>query len=352
MPVLISDLWVPDIWVQNMRERQATFAALFNSGIVITTDLMNTIAAGAGTSANVPFLKDITDQVDEIQVENTGPVTDNGQPGGVQNFPILNRVTKNSATALSGQVSGASPDPIAAIVDQLVERRLKQRQTTLISMLRGMFGTGATGLNAAGPLSGVRIGGTTGEPWTETGAAATQDQLISPDLFIDAGAMLGELGDGLKNGALLVHPNVKARLQKLDALNFKTTIMPSELPWTIQTYRDVPIFTSVALARAGSVSGYVYDSYLITKGAVGYGEKPQQGDTTDVASLQYFRDRDKNNELIYDRTRFILGLNGMKWIGTPGGQSATNAELETVGNWSLVFQSANRVGVAAFRTNG
>ena len=47
---------------------------------------MDGIAAGAGTSANVPFLKDITDQDDEVQVEGSAPVNDQGAPGDVQEF--------------------------------------------------------------------------------------------------------------------------------------------------------------------------------------------------------------------------------------------------------------------------
>lgn len=357
MPVSIADLWVPAIWVQAMRERQATFPALFNSGIVARADLFDQIASGAGTSVNVPFLKDITDQSDEIQVENTAPVNDNGQPGDVQVFPILNRVTKNSVEALAAQVSGV--DPMAAIIDQLTMRRLKQRQSTLVSLLRALFSSAGANVNAggytAGTLDPVKLTYNGAEPFIENGAAATEQNLFTPDVFIDTTVLLGELEEMLRNGCILCHPNIKARLKKLDALNFRTLIRPSELPFDIETYREIPIFTSVSLRRAGTASGYVYDTYLITKGTVGYGEKPQQGDTTDVASLQYWRDRDKNNELIWDRTRFMLGINGTKWNpkqGVPAGQSATNAEVGDAGNWSLVFQSANRVGVACVRTNG
>ena len=30
----------------------------------------------------------------------------------------------------------------------------------------------------------------------------------------------------------------------------------------------------------------------------------------------------RGNDIIYDRTRFVLHLNGMKWIGTPAGEYA------------------------------
>jgi len=349
MPVLISNLWTPDIWIAQMQEKQATFPSVFNSKAIMRTPELDAVASGAGVTANIPYFNDITDQTDEVQVENTGPGTDNGGPGGKMVGTILNRVTKNSVTALSGAVSGS--DPLGNIINQMVARRLKQRNTTLVNILKGLFNAAGT-VNAAAPLAANRYGTTTAEIFLEAGAAPAVGQMVSPDVFIYTCALLGEIQDVLANGVFLCHPNVKARLQSLDSLNFKTTIMPSELPFEITTYRGVPIVTSAALVRNGSTSGFVYDSYLVASGAIGYGEKPQAGDIVDVASLQYWRDPDKNNELIYDRTRFVLHPSGMKWVGTPAGQSATNAELATPANWNLAWQTANRVSIACFRTNG
>jgi hypothetical protein len=352
MGTTIANLWIPAVWVQSMRERQAHFPALWNSGIVARAELFDGIASGPGIGANIPFLYDETDQLDEVQVENTPPVNDNIQPGNVMYVPIMNRVYKATSSALAKQLSGAMP--MAACIDQMVERRLKQRQTTLINMLRGVLGTGGAA-NAAACLSAARLGGTINEPFTENGAGAPQNNLVDPDKFIYTSALLGELEDALRAGCILTHQNVKARLRALDRLNFRTTVMQSQLPWTIETYCDVPIFTSDYLARAGADSGFVYDTYLMAKGTVAYGEKPQQGDTTDVASLQYWRNRDTNQEQVWDRTRFMLGINGINFtqntIANPN-NGTSNAELAIPANWALVFQSANRVGVTAFRTNG
>jgi hypothetical protein len=348
----IADLFTPDVWVHALRERQATFPSLFRSRAVMKSDLMDGLAAGPGIVAHVPFLKDITDQGDEIQVENTAPVNNNNQPGAVQLWPLLNRVSKNSVTALSAQVSGA--DPVAAIIDQLTMRRLKQRQSVMIAMLRGMMSTG-TDVNAsqAGALASMKYLNYAGvEPFSEAGAGVGADQLVSPDIFIYAGTQLGELENMLSDGAFLCHTNIKARLRVLDVNGFKTFVMPSELPFTIETYRDVPIFTSDQLARVGTQGGYVFDSYLMAPGTFGYGDKPQAADVADVASLSYFYDRDLNNQSIWDRTRCIMGIDGTKWVGAPAAQSATNAELQVAANWQLVYQQAKRCGVVAFRTNG
>ena len=351
----IGALWIPAIWVPAMRERQATFPALFTSKTVARADLFDGIASGPGIVANCPFLHDITDTQDELQVENAAPANNNLIPGAVQLFPIINKVLKFSSTALAKQLSGS--DPMAAIIDQIVMTKLKNRQTNLIAMLRGLFGSyGAA--NAVAALSGVRyVNPNTGqEIFTENGAAATDANLIDADVFLQAKALMGELADDLKDGCLLVHPNVKARLEILDRESFKT-VMPgleSALPFSIDTYRGIPIFTSVSLVRAGTQSGYVYDSYLISKGTVGYGEKPQQGDTTDVASIQYWRDRDLNTELIWDRTRFMLGVAGTAWTGQAANANngPSNGELATPGNWSLLYYTPNRVGAVCIRTNG
>lgn len=343
----ISNVWTPDIWINGMREKQATFPSILNSGIAVTTPTFDQIAGGAGVNANIPFFKDITDQSDEIQVEDTAPTTINGITSGLQIAPILNRVTKNSCTALSSQVSGA--DVVGEFTSALVARRMKQRDATLIALLRGAFAAlGANGATAA--LSGVRL-----DAFDESGNDATADQTMSADLFITAKALMGELADDLSGGALLIHPNVLATLEIADSQSFFPGVQ-SGLPFTVRTYRGVPIFTSERLVRAGDTNGYVYDSYLFAKGVVAKGEKPQIGGDAgnpaiDVASLNYYPDVDKNNERIYDRTRFVMHLNGMKYNGTPSGQSATNTELGVAADWSYVYSTQNRAGIVCIRTN-
>lgn len=341
MPTLISDVWTPAVWLDAIREQMATFPSVFNSRAVVSTPQMGSIASGAGISANIPFWKDITDQADEPQVENTGP-SDNVITTGLQVCTILNRVTKNSAGALAAAVSGG--DPVQEMSRQIADRRLKQRNTTLINLLNGLFHFAAASGAGTGCIRANRY-----DAFDESGLDATSPHLIDHEKFIDAKALMGEMSDTLVNGAMFAHTNVIAGLEKQDQTAFKEASMG---PYTIRTYRGIPIFVSDALARAGGTNGYVYGTYLIAPGAIAIGEKPQQGDSIDVASLQYDSDKDKNNEMIYDRTRFLLHVLGTKWVGTPSGQSATNAELATNTNWNLVISTANRVPIVLIRTNG
>jgi len=343
----IDDLWIPDLWIQGLREKQATYPTIFTSGIVTKNPLLDSIASGPGVAVNMPFFRDITDQADGIQIENTPPVTDNGIGSGRMIAVPLNRENKDGVTAFSAQLSGTQP--LDEILGQWVMRRLKQRNVTLLAILRGLFGSaGAAGAAASLGANRYAVNGT--EIFTETAAGQSAVNMISPDVFIYSKAMLGELQDELEGGCFICHPNIKARLESLDALNFKTGV-PSALG-PINTYRGIPIYVSSKLVRPGTTSGYVYDSYLIARGVIGYGEKPQSADTADVASVQYWRNPDVNNEWVYDRTRFIIHPNGMKWVGTPEGPSASNAELQVPGNWKLAFATPDRTGMVCFRTNG
>lgn len=339
-PTTIANLWVPPVWIQAIREGMEKAVAFVNSGAVLRTAQATAIASGPGTQANMPFFRDITEQDDQIQIENTEPDVGNLTAGEMV-VPIMNRVIATGATALAAQVSGASPiEEIGAI---LGTRRAKQRDKCILSVLRGVMGSyGASG--GPGALAAMRV-----DAFIEDGNNAGSTNLMTVDRFLQAKALLGELQDGLATGVLFTHSTILAALERQDVTAFASV---SEGPFTIRTYRGIPIVISDRLVRAGSTSGFVYETYLAANGVIAYGEKPQQGDVLDVASLQYWLDRPKNTAQIIDRTRFVMHLNGTKWVGTPAAQSPTNAELQTASNWQLALSSANRCGVVCIRTNG
>ena len=342
----ISDLWTPDIWIQGTREKAKAFPSLLNSPVVVNTPLFDSIASGAGISANIPFYKDITDDTDTIQIEDTAP-TPGEITSGKQICPILNRVKAYDVTALAAQVSGASPDPVGEILTQIGNGRVKRRQRTLVSILRGAFGGGDDAKDSASELTSMRV-----EAFDESGTDATSDQKMNPDLFIAAKALLGEIADGLMGGGILTHPNVVAQMEILDKNSFKDGV-ESGLPFTVRTYRGIPVYTSNLLVRAGTTNGYVYETYILGPGTIGFGAKAQSSMVGDTAHLIVDETQiGKNNLTVYDRNRYLLHLNGMKWVGTPSGQSATDAELATIANWDLAFSSADRVGGVLIRTNG
>ena len=351
----IASLWTPDIWIRTLNEKINTFPGIIASNIVKRTPEFDALASGGGIIVHLPYFRDISDQADSVQVEQTQP-TLQALGSGLQIAPVMNRESGLASTALAAVIIGSGESPVEGIVSQLAIRRQKQRQVTLLSILRGIFGFNSVP-GGAGALSAVR-----NDVFSETGANPSGSQLINPFVFADTIAKLGELADTTMGGAIFMHPQIRAALIKQDQIAFthysdqSGTLLTGEASTGMQKefYKGYRVVVSNLLFRAGAASGYVFDTYVAAPGVFAWGEKPQVDGMmlVDVASLSYFNDPRINQAEIYDRSRFLLHPNGLKWVGTPAGQSAANSELIVAGNWTLDYASADRVGIVCLRTNG
>ena len=348
----IADLWTPQIWIQGADEAARILPSFLTSGAILRSPVFDEIASGGGVSANLPMFKDISDIPDTPQVESTAPTLDK-ITAGVNVSPILNREKAFGASALSAAVSDG--DPIGAILRQLGLRRQKQRQVTALNILRGLFGSGG-----ATPATGAALLAQLNDHFTETGAGAAAPNLITTAYINGTIALMGETTSSLQNGAILLHPVIHAALKTIDASSFDT--MPSQQGLRIPTYQGIPVWDSALLSRAGTTSGFVFETYFVGPGAIAWGEKPQVA-TPDAASLQIYPRPDLNDIYIYDRSRYLLHVNGTKFVGTPAGQSATNAELATLANWQFIGTPTGAsplppagaglgIPIACLRTNG
>lgn len=340
----ISNLFIPALWLRAVAEQMATFPSLASSGIITTNPELDNVASGPGLSARLDFFKDITDGDEENQVESTAPSIGNITTTH-QVCTVLNRVKAWGSSAFAKQLSGT--DPMAEIVRQIAANRLKRRNKIILALLRGAF-NGLAASGAAAPLSAVRR-----DIFIESGNSATSANLISTNEFINAKSLMGELSDGLMNGAIFCHTNIRAALEKLDAASFKNGV-ESGLSYKVETYRGIPIYTSDALVRPGTTNGFVYETYILSNSIIGLGSKPQSQEVGDMSNFLLEEDKKTNDILLFDRSRQVLHLNGMRWTGTPADLNggATNAELATAANWALALSTANRVGAVLLRTNG
>lgn len=332
MPTSISDLWVPAVWTKAGEEARAKRPSLFTSGAVVRSEEFDMLATQAGLTVNVPFFKDITGQSDEVQAENTDAnVTTAG--GGIQIGVPLNRQTANSFTGLGAYLTG--DDPLQSVINQIADRQLMQSQTSLVFILRGLFGTA---------LNACRLNIS-----QETTVGLSSANYLDGDDVIDGATLLGENAQLLTRGFLFMHSVVAGELRKQDSNSFVQHSVDGVI--VLQTYKGIPVFISDSLSRAGTTSGTVYETYLIAPGSIAYGEKPQSNTIGDPSSLIVDGDAAKNNQNIYDRLRKLIHVAGTKWTGTPAGQSPTNAELATAGNWALAFTEAKRCGIVQILSN-
>ena len=332
----IADLWVPEITIQGLAERVLKQSNLLTTDVVVRSDIFQQIAEGAGTESLIPFFRE-PDFEDEVQKEGTEP-TINALDSGRQKCPILNRVGAIGGTALAAVVSGS--DPMGYALLNLAGVRLRQRERTLKSILDGLFG---------GAFSDIKYPGA-----VEAEADVTADNLIDAPMINAAEELFGEGLEQLEGGVFWCHPHILTKLKDQDLIE---TVKPSESnPITLHYYGGMRVFTNKSLVRGGTTSGKVYQTYLLQPRTIATGDKPQVGyaggQAESVASLTFWDDPKTNDSKIYDRTRFVLQPAGARWKGDPAGQSATNEELATAGNWELAFSEAAKVGIVLLETNG
>jgi hypothetical protein len=340
---VIADLWTPAIWIPGMAQRVAERASFLNTPAVVRSPLLVEIATGGGIEGNAPFLRD-PNHNDEPQVEGTAP-TLNNIPSGNQKCPILNRVSATGTEALAAAVSGA--DPLRQILATSAGLRDRQRNRCVLNILRGVFGFSTAPAATTAALYQNRL-----DAFSETGASPTSDKLIDNAKLIAAVHQLGEEVETFNatGGAIVMHSTIAAALQVQDQITY---VRNSEGTIVYAVWKGVKVFMSDLLSRAGTTSGTVYDTYILGPGSIGMGDKPQSAQVGDAASLLLDTTQIAINRVsLYDRTRFVAHVMGTKWKGTPAGQSATNAELATVGNWELAYSSAKLAGAVCLRTNG
>lgn len=337
----IASLWNPPVWINGIAERVTTRPGLINSGILISDPEITLAASGPGTKIEIPFVK-------EVHIDDAPQVEDNDAvfgsvSSGQQTAAILNREVGIGRTALSKAVSGV--DGLRLGFDFIGDNRLRNRQKTLLSMLRGIFGIAAAPNAGTAAFKALRK-----DIFIEAGGSAAAGNLFSGDAFLDTLQLLGELKEVMQGAVIVTHSVIETAMTKQDDI---ATIRDSAGEIVTRTYKgQMPVFLSDALVRAGATSGFVYETYILLPGSVAYGEKPQVPDVGEAASLQYLEDASKNNVGVIDRTRFIMHPQGAKWGGTPAGQSATNAELATEANWTSPLADIKNARILCLRTNG
>lgn len=331
----ISDLWLPSVWIDGMAETLPIGTSFMGSSVVVSSPELNAAAIGGGSTINVPFFQE-PDQADALQVENTG-VTPGAIGSGTQIAARLNRRVDIGATALAGGLSGS--DPIGYAIGVIGTLRRRNQQRSLFSTLAGLFGTAWASLSKDVAT-------------LETGATPASTKLFDGDFFADATGLLGERRALVSGGAMVVHPDIESAMIKQDDIEF---IRPSEGVISMPFYKGrIPVYTMKELKRAGTTSGFVYDSYLFAPATVGTGYKPQSNMTGDTSALLIDEDKDKNNVIVRDFTSGYIHPNFAKWTGTAANASGgpTNVELATAGNWASAAADLENVGIVRMRTNG
>ena len=287
-------------------------------------------ATEGGDFINIPHWKANLSGDFEVLTDSSsltpGKITADKQVG-----VILHRGRAFEARDLAALAAGS--DPMAAIGAKIADYVANQRQKDLLSCLQGVFGS-LNSNTSSSAFFDLCIDSESGDTPTT----------LSPRHVAEARAILGDQGDKL--AAVAMHSKVYYDLVERRAVDFVLasdlsgggatasggTIAPAYGNPSVPTYMGLRVIVSDDVPTTGSGSSTEYGTFFFTSGAVASGEQ---------LAMQVEQDRDilaKSDAMSID-LHYTYHPVGAKWSVTT--VNPTRAQLETVGNWSKVYELKN-----------
>jgi len=296
----VADVIVPEVFNPYVVEKTTELSALYQSGIVASSDELNSLALSGGRLINMPYWNDL-DGDDEV-LSDINALDVERITSGQDIAALLMRGKAWSVNDLAKALSGDDP---MQVIGQLVAGYWARRmQAATLSILEGVF---------AAPSMAPNVYDT--------------DVRISADNTILASQCLGDAKSKLTG--YLMHSAVEADLARQDLIDFtKDSTGSIEIP----TY----LGKRVVVDDGCPVANGVYTTYIFGQGAIGYGEgaAPVPTETT--------RDALSGDDILINRRHFLLHPRGVRWTDAAvGGSSPTNAELANPANWLRVYEPKN-----------
>ncbi len=296
----VADVIVPEVFNPYVVEKTTELSALYQSGIVASSDELNSLALSGGRLINMPFWNDL-DGDDEV-LSDINALDVERITSGQDIAALLMRGKAWSVNDLAKALSGDDP---MQVIGQLVAGYWARRmQAAILSILEGVF---------AAPSMAPNVYDT--------------DVRINSDNMILASQCLGDAKSKLTG--YLMHSAVEADLARQDLIDFtKDSTGSIEIP----TYFGKPVIVDDGCPVANGV----YTTYIFGQGAIGYGEgaAPVPTETT--------RDALSGDDILINRRHFILHPRGVRWLDQAvAGRSPTNAELANPANWLRVYDAKN-----------
>lgn len=327
MPTRLTDVqFDPDVYASYVAENRPDRNAYVQSGVAVTTRMLQERAQGPGYLTSVPYWKDLDDTSENISSDDPEILA---SPKGTNTGNMVARIchinngwqTPNLVSSVLGTESPMRH--IASRTSAYWDQRFAYR---ILGMTTGLFLQ-----NQAG--SGDMIVDVS----TQDGANATNANKWSFGAFVDALSTMGESDDKL--AAIAVHTTTLAAMRKEQQIDF---IQDAQTGIMIPTYNGKRVIVDKKMpVIAGTTSGFRYVSVLYGQGVFGYGE----GTPERPVAVEY-NEAAANGagiETLWERKQWLIHPMGYRWTETtiasePG---PTVAEVALPANWAREYLREN-----------
>ena len=323
--------------------------ALIESGVLVyDAEIANQISKGSEVYT-VPFYNVL--QGTPVNYDGKTDIPANETSGGTQSGIVYGRAIAFKARDFTFDFNRA--DPMMSIAAQVARFWDKQRQGTMLSIIKGIFGVGASTHAGDDPDDYAEAW----ESHTTNIASATANTVtdankIGATTIGDATVKAcGDRAVGQFNLAIM-HSVVAQNLAGTQLLEFRKYTDPMgierTLPITDINGMTVIVYDGVPTAQ-GTVSKMTeYDSYVFSGGALRYAPAPVKN------PVEAARDPKTNGgeDLLYTRVRETILPNGFSYVkGAGDAVSPTDAMLGTPTKYAPIFDP-KCIGAVRIVSNG
>lgn len=309
--------------------------AFVESGVVVATDYLNTLADAPSKTVEMPFWNDI-DPDDVPNLSNDNPASVAVPKKVTQGDQIARKLLLNQGWSVADVVNELTMGPkamehIRAKVDKYWTRRFQKR---LIAAAAGIQADNVA--NDSGDMTIAVAAEATGSQTAATRFSRTN--------FTAAAFTLGDAFDSL--GIVCMHSVVYKQAVDQDDIDF---IPDSKGSLTIPTYLGHRVIVDDSMTvTAGSTSGFKYTTILFGAGAFGYGQGTPHMPTE--IEREASQGQGGGIETLWSRKTWLIHPAGFAYTGTPAGFSPSVAEYAAAASWNRVVDRKN-VPMAFLVTN-
>lgn len=341
---LLADVIVPSIFTPYVQQQTTLLSELVQSGALVADPYLDSLLAGGGKTFDVPSFKPLDNDSDNVA---TDAADDSFTAGTANSTPKKTGTSQETAVRLSRNQSWSSndltaalagADPMNSIADQVATYWRNRLQAAFLATMAGIFAD-----NDAAPSGSDTH--TTGDMTNDISGGSFVDGVtnFSAESFLDAALTMGDNMNAL--GLVMVHSVVYNRMQKNNLIDF----IPDA---TGQV--NIPTFLGrrVIMDDSMPASGGVYQTFLFGAGAVRLGvgapKTPTEVDRKPAAG------NGSGEDVLYNRTEWIIHPTGNRYIGTSpaGGPSNANSSnnLAAAGSWSRTWPQRKQIKIARLIT--
>ncbi len=333
--VQIADIYNPLTFARREQERNLQLNRFLRSGVLVIDPRLSAQASAGSNIGELPYFKPLGMEEPDYQNDDPNATSTPAKIGSDKMIWRL-RSRHKSWSTMDLAVELALEDPTGAITDNIGKYWATNDEKDVIQTAMGLLADNIAS-NSGDMVHNIA---------TDASGAPGVGELIGSDAIIDTVQTMGDHGDeGL--GVIAMHSVPYRNLQKQNLIDF---IPNARGEINIPVYQGKMVIVDDSLPAVSGTNRITYTSILFGSGAFAGGTATVK--TPSELERKASAGNGGGQDILHSRNAGIIAPRGFSFTSASVvGQSATQAELATAGNWERKHARKN-CRIAFLQTNG